>query len=236
MEDKLQFRKKLAEILEFCAARNNIVERGDVEDFFGADSLTAEQLELVFDYLLSQKVIVKGYIKAGGSVFAAEKTDSVLSEEEVQYLKIYESDLGAMKPSDAFYNILPKVVEIAKKIHVPEVFIGDLIQEGNMGVMLASADGEENETELLRMAEESMQMMIESLSEEKVQDQKMVDKVQELDDQIEKITKEMGRKVTVDELAQFMDKSVDDIMDVIRLAGEEIDDEDGDSDTDNKKE
>ena len=236
MEDKLQFRKKLAEILEFCAARNNIVERGDVEDFFGADSLTAEQLELVFDYLLSQKVIVKGYIKAGGSVFAAEKTDSVLSEEEVQYLKIYESDLGAMKPSDAFYNILPKVVEIAKKIHVPEVFIGDLIQEGNMGVMLASADGEENETELLRMAEESMQMMIESLSEEKVQDQKRVDKVQELDDQIEKITKEMGRKVTVDELAQFMDKSVDDIMDVIRLAGEEIDDEDGDSDTDNKKE
>lgn len=225
MEDKLQFRKKLAEILEFCAARNNIVERGDVETFFESEKLSAEQLELVFDYLLSQKVIVKGYIKAGGNVFAAEKEDTAFSEEERQYLQIYESDLEAMKPSDAFYGILPQVVEIAKQLHVADVFIGDLIQEGNMGIMMAAADGENDETELLRMAKESMQMMIESESEEKVQDQKMVDKVQELDDQIEKFTKEMGRKVTVDELAQFMDKSVEDILDVIRLAGEDIDEE-----------
>ena len=229
MEDKLQFRKKLAEILEFCAARNNIVERGDVEEFFESENLSAEQLELVFDYLLSQKVIVKGYIKAGGNVFVAEKEDTAFSDEETQYLKIYESDLAAMKPSDAFYNILPQVVEIAKQLHVADVFIGDLIQEGNMGIMLAAADGEDDETELLRMAKESMQMMIESESEEKVQDQKMVDKVQELDDQIEKFTKEMGRKITVDELAQFMDKSVEDILDVIRLAGEEIDEESDDS-------
>lgn len=235
MEDKLQFRKKLAEILQFCAARNNIVERKDVEEFFASEQLSEEQLELVFDYLLSQKVIVKGYIKSGGNVFAAENPESVLSDEETQYLKMYESDLAAMRESDPFYNILPQVVEIAKQIHKEDIFIGDLIQEGNMGIMLAYADGETDETELLRMAKESMQTMIESMSEEKVQDQKMVDKVQEMDDQIQKLTKELGRKITVDELAQFMDISVDDIMDVVRLAGEEIEDGNGEDDSESSQ-
>ena len=225
MEDKLQFRKKLADILLVCKSKNNIIEREDVEAFFEEDHLTNDQLELVFDYLLSQKVIVKGYIKAGGNVFAAENTEEHFSEEERQYLQMYENDLKQMRPEEKFYSILPQVVEIAKQIHSPEVFIGDLIQEGNMGVMIASADGETDETELLRMAKESMQMMIESLTELKVQDQKMVDKVQELDDQIEKLTKDLGRKVSVDELADFMNTSVEDIVDVIKLAGEDLDEE-----------
>ena len=38
----------------------------------------------------------------------------------------------------AYY--LPKVVEEAVRLHHPEVFIGDMIQEGNIGLMLALED------------------------------------------------------------------------------------------------
>ena len=42
-----------------------------------------------------------------------------------------------------------------------------------------------------------------------------------LDESIKKLTEEMGRKVSVDELAEFLGTTEEEIMDVLRLAGEE---------------
>ena len=50
----------------------------------------------------------------------------------------------------------------------------------------------------------------------------MVDKVNELDEQIQKLTEEMGRKVSIDELSQFIDISEQEIEDILKLAGEEV--------------
>ena len=50
----------------------------------------------------------------------------------------------------------------------------------------------------------------------------MVEKVQELDEKIKEITKEMGRKVSVDELADFLQISEDEIARVLQLAGEDL--------------
>ena len=67
MAERLEFREKLAGILTLCESQNNITDKATVEAYFAEDNLSAEQMELVFDYLLSKKVIVKGYVKAGGS-------------------------------------------------------------------------------------------------------------------------------------------------------------------------
>lgn len=68
MAERLEFREKLAGILTLCESQNNITDKATVEAYFAEDNLSAEQMELVFDYLLSKKVIVKGYVKAGGSI------------------------------------------------------------------------------------------------------------------------------------------------------------------------
>ena len=81
--------------------------------------------------------------------------------------------------------------------------------------------GAEEET-LLQMARESMQEMVEAQTEVKIQDQKMADKVNDLDEKIKELTKEMGRKITVDELAEFLEISEDEIEAIIRLAGEDL--------------
>ncbi len=68
MAERLEFREKLSGILTLCESQNNITDKATVEAYFAEDNLSAEQMELVFDYLLSKKVIVKGYVKAGGSI------------------------------------------------------------------------------------------------------------------------------------------------------------------------
>ena len=86
-------------------------------------------------------------------------------------------------------------------------------------MMLAASQTEEEETMLL-MARESMQALLESQTEMKLRDRKMVEKVNNLDEQIKKLTEEMGRKISVDELVELMGVSEEEIEDILRLAGE----------------
>ena len=89
MAERLEFREKLAGILTLCESQNNITDKATVEAYFAEDNLSAEQMELVFDYLLSKKVIVKGYVKAGGSIKNAENTEEPIryTQEEQDYLR-----------------------------------------------------------------------------------------------------------------------------------------------------
>ena len=77
------------------------------------------------------------------------------------------------------------------------------------------------------MARESMQAMVEAQTEVKLQDQKMADKVNDLDEKIKKLTEEMGRKISVDELAELLEISEEEIEDIIRLAGEDLEETEG---------
>ena len=220
MSDAAQFQKKLVEILSLCQAEGNEIEREAVELFFKEDHLTEEQMNLVYDYLLSQKILVKGYAKV---VAAEEIVDDLekFSSEEIEFLKQYEEDMQLLPENDPMRVLLPQVVKIAKELYRPEIFLGDLIQEGSFGLVVGM-NQEANEEVLIQMARESMQAMVESQTEVKIQDQKMADKVNDLDDKIQELTKEMGRKISVDELAQFLEVSEDEIESIIRLAGEDL--------------
>ena len=224
MAEKLQFRAKLAGILQFCEEKGKEVEKSEVEEYFREEKLSKEQMDLVFDYLLSQKIIVKGYVKSGGNVTAADgkKPETHFSAEEERYLNEYEQEIRQLKEDEPFARLLPKVIEMAKEMHREEVFIGDLVQEGNVGIMLAMEQADADEETILMRARESMQALLESQTEMKLQDRKMADRVNNLDNQIKKLTEEMGRKISVDELTQFLEMSEEEIEDILRLAGEDM--------------
>lgn len=224
MAERLEFREKLAGILTLCASQNNITDKTTVEEYFAEDNLSKEQMELVFDYLLSKKVIVKGYVKAGGSIKNAEKPEDVVryTQEEQDYLNLYEQDLKDLREGDPLKELLPAILSMAKEMHRTDIYIGDLVQEGNMGLMLAMEEHEGDTEALLSMAKESMQALLESQEETKKQDNRMVEKVNDLDEQIKKLSEEMGRKVSVDELEEFLDITEDEISDILKLAGEEL--------------
>lgn len=239
MSDRLEFRGKLQGILELAESQEKKITLEEVETYFEDEQLSREQIDLVCDYLLSQKVAVSGYEKMGGilsgpkQVEAQEKPCPILTEEEQRYVESYLEELGEMKAgSEEEARLLyyfPKVVDLAVKINRSQVFIGDVIQEGNVSLMLALKesdsrnDREQEEQEVMDQVRAGMLALVEEQTEVKRQDKKMVEQVSELDETIQSMSEEMGRKVAVDEVAEQLGISEAQIADILKLAGEEID-------------
>ena len=89
MNDKARFLEKLNGLREMAKGQGSQITIDEVKAYFSEDALTEEQMELVFDYLLAQKIIVKGYVKLG----AEPEAQVELTEEEKAYLREYEMDL-----------------------------------------------------------------------------------------------------------------------------------------------
>lgn len=232
MADREEFQKKLAKLLETAAAQGNRMTQEELAAFFREEELTEEQMELVVEFLMAQKVEVAGYIgNAGEKAEEEEDPRASLSEQEKAYVADYLQSIRNMdvtSEQEAMLDYyLPKIVEEAIKVHTAGVFIGDLIQEGSLSLMMAmsEADGELAEEKLLEQVRMDLQMTLESLSEVKHQENKMVQKVTDLDETIRNMKEEYGRKVSVDEVADRMQISEDDVADIMKLAGEEIKDE-----------
>lgn len=259
MSDQLQFQRKLAELLKTAQSQNMRVTKDEIHRYFAEDGLNEEQMLLVYDYLLSQKIIVAGYMK--------NIEPAGYSEEERKYLQDYESDLKAVKEetpgerqilfaaaaqgdasakSRLIELYLPVVVETAKQMRREEFYIGDLVQEGNVSLllamdMLAEMREEPGRTPDLRdvpagvdafskeadcfVREEIRQgilAMLEEQEELKRRDHKMEQQVNDLDDALHRMADERGRAVTLDELAEYVQMSTDEILDIMKLAGEDL--------------
>lgn len=244
MKEKAKFLESLNGLLKMAKEQGSQISIDEVKCYFESEALTEEQMELVFDYLLSQKVVVKGYVKMD-----VEDEKEALTEEEQAYLKEYMRDLEAFPSLDdvekrglyekaitgdtlakqkLIEQYLKEVVEIAKELRAPEVFLGDLIQEGNLGLMLGVEEMKDTETAhdiILQRVRESMQALLKEQEDLSSRDKKMVEKVQMLDDSINALTEELGRKVSIDELALYMGLEIEEIEDILKLTGEEVETE-----------
>nr|WP_317283525.1 hypothetical protein [uncultured Sellimonas sp.] len=222
MTDRLEFQGKLGWLLEEAKKNNNRIQKEEVEKYFEEDGLDDEQMELVYGYLLSQKVAVSGYERALGKVKEETKEEKTVTPEEETYLRKYEKELEAYSGKDDLISrCMVKVPEIAKEVYDGTVFLGDLIQEGNVSLMLALQETE-NEEKILEAIQMGMEAFEAQQTDVHVRDQKMVEKVDELDSQIKKLKEEMGRKITLEELALYTEKSEAEIKSILKLAGEEV--------------
>ena len=244
MDDRTVFLKKLSELLLLAQGQENQITVEEVRAFFSKDALTEEQMMLMFDYLLAQKVTVKGYIKVGAEDEPEEKH---FPEEDEAYLREYERELqnyavlteeerpelyrkasagDAAAMSRLMEGYLHEVLAIAKEMYRPEVFIGDLIQEGSLGLVLGveqlcGGNASEMHELILQEVRQCMQRFLEEQTELASRDKKMVEKVQALDHAIQELTEELGRKVAIEELAVYMGMEIEEIEDILKLAGED---------------
>lgn len=244
MSEKTEFLKKLSGLSKLAQEQGGQITIEEVKAYFLEDALTEEQIELVFEYLMTQKIVVKGYVK-----MSHEENEVEYTEEERLYLKEYEKDLQAIRPAtegevESLYEkviqgeenaktrlveiYLGQVVEIAKQLRQVDLFIGDLVQEGNlglvMGVEMITKPTTAHEV-IVQQIKQSIQLFLEEQSELSSRDKKMVEKVQALDESIQALTEELGRKVTIDELAVYMGLEVEEIEDILKLAGEDTEED-----------
>ena len=81
MAGKLEFRAKLSGVLELAKSKGGKIALEDVEKYFEDDQLSQEQMDLVCEYLMSQKMVVLGYVKKGGTIKEKEEEPVALSKE-----------------------------------------------------------------------------------------------------------------------------------------------------------
>ncbi len=244
MEGRAEFLKKLNGLVDLAKEKGYQITIEEVKSYFDGMDLTEEQLELVFDYLLAQKVVVKGYLK-----MQEEKEEVSYTKEEEEYLREYLADLKAFKKPEEGEKealilqilqgdtkaktrlteiYLPEVVEIAKEFYHPEIFLGDLIQEGNVGLILGLdmlTDAVSAQDTIVMQIRQSIHMLTEEQDELSSRDKKMVEKVSALDEAIKTLTEELGRKVSLEELAVYVGLTEDEIEDILRLTGEEAEED-----------
>lgn len=233
MSDRLEFQEKLQKVLELAKSGGQKITLEEVENYFEEDCLSKEQLQLVCEYLLSQKVAVSGFEKNNTAVQEGEAEQKPaelppLSEEEQKYVESYLMELKEMRADGEaemrMASLFPKVVEEARKLNHPQVFIGDVIQEGNVSLMQALSEMPDAQDALvMEEVRAGMLALIEEQTEMKRQDKRMVEQVSELDEAIRSMTEELGRKVAVDELAERLGIGEEQIAEILKLAGEDVD-------------
>ena len=248
------FREKLQGILELAEKHGGKITRGEAEDFFSEEQLSEEQMALVFDFLLSRKVAVEGYIKQEEAPAQTDPGELPWSAEEQHWLELYEEDLAQIRPADAgeielllekagqgqaaakrrlSELFLPEVCETAKRMYRPGVILSDIIQEASLELVLFVEALEEllpADIMTVRNAldgeiRRSIQALIEEQKDVHTRDRKMVSRVRDFKDAVTELKEDLGRKVYLDEIADYLHITEEEAEDILKLAGEDVPEE-----------
>ena len=209
--ERQEFQKKLEELGRLAEERENRIRAEEVRDFLKDMELTEEQMELVFAYLASRLVTVEGYVPAKRE----EEEEAQLTPEEEDGVKARLTE-----------QLLPEVIRTARGFAGRGLPLGDLIQEGNIGLMLAMETlglRAEGQTALDYLKQEIRSAVSAALEEQQTERQAgdlLAERLNHLSDGIKKLSDELERKVSLEELSVFMDMPVEEIEDLLKLAGE----------------
>lgn len=239
MNREVEFAKTLEEVKRKAREQQNFITKMEVEEAFLALSLSAEQMEMVYDYLRRNKI----------GVDEPADADACLDEEEKNYLDDYLEALRAIPratdgereaitlsamagDADAVKRLteimLPEVPQIAKLYTGQGVSLEDLIGEGNVALSLgvtmlgALEHADEAQGMLAKMMMDAMEDCIAASAAEEKSDRKIADKVNRVADAANALKEELRRAVTVEELMEESGLSRKAIEDAVRISGGKI--------------
>ncbi len=239
MKQEIGFAKTLEEVKKKARAQQNFITKSEVEEAFSALSLSAGQLEMIYDYLRQNKI----------GVDEPADADDYLGEEEKNYLDDYLEALQAIPKAtngereaitlsamagdtDAVKRLteimLPEVPQIAKLYTGQGVSLEDLIGEGNVALSLgvtmlgALEHADEVQGMLAKMMMDAMEDCIAASAAEEKSDRKIADKVNRVADAANALKEELRRAVTVEELMEESGLSRKAIEDAVRISGGKI--------------
>lgn len=249
--ERQEFQKRLEELGRLAQEKENRLRTEEVREFLKDMELTEEQLNMVFAYLASRLVKVEGYVPAGQ---IQEEEEIKLTPEEESFLEQYRKELGYLtllgeeelqKLCDEAENtgdagakarlteqLLPEVIREARSFAGRGLPFADLVQEGNIGLMLAMETlglRSEEQSALDYLKQEIRTAIAQALEEQQTEQQAgdlIAERLNHLSDGIKKLSDELERKVSLEELSIFMDMPVEEIEDLLKLAGEGTAEED----------
>lgn len=242
MNEERKFAKALETLCALAKEQGDTVSRKQLEDIFSEAgfSLEKQQIEQIEDYLKQKRI----------GVGEPVDPDSYLSEEEGRYLDLYLKQLEAQEEltegekeavtlsamagdrraqQQLIQVFLPQVAQIARLYAGQGVGLEDLVGEGNLA--LAAAVGELKGASSAKEAQgtvagrimEAMEDLVEQSAQEEKTGEKLAKWANEVQDKARSLAEELGRKVTVEELAQESGMSEKRIREAVRITAEQID-------------
>lgn len=239
MNKEAEFAKKLQEVKELARKQGNMIEQEQVMEAFEELGLSGEQMQLVYDYLLQNKIGIgqhltpEDYLTKEEQDYLQDYLDSIgelgsvtQGEKEAIFLSSMAGDLEAQRKLTEIY--LKEVPQIAKLYAGQGVYLEDLIGEGNVALtigvsMLGSQENAlEAEGLLAKMIMDAMERHIEENADAKKIDKRIEEKVNLVADKAREMREELRRNVTVEELSRESGLSEKLIRDCLRISGFQI--------------
>ena len=229
-DEQKKFQEKLSELLSYARDHENKVTMKEVRDFFEDFALDEQKVTFVCEYLTMEQVDVADYEFSEEELRALQQyldelpeTETPSEEETAElYRKAAEGD--SLAKSMLVQLWLPKVIETAKEMHTRDFFLMDLVQEGNVGLLVALESvvkAETAEQAIDAAVRETISDFMEEHRVQKHKDNTVVNKVNRLKDAIEELSDGADMDFSVAELSAYLDMSVEEIEDILRIAGEE---------------
>lgn len=138
-------------------------------------------------------------------------------EEEALLLRVKAGDMGARQR--LLEGMLHFVLELAGRYRRRGLASADLVQEANMALLLALDVYQEGDfrEQVRALAEERLETAIEAQRREKQAEEEIAARVNVLKDISKMMAEELGREATVEELAEKMKMTTQDIKDIMKV-------------------
>ncbi|MCD7864015.1 MAG: hypothetical protein LUG61_11060 [Lachnospiraceae bacterium] len=236
---EILFAKTLEYVKQVAKDQSGVITKDQLDAAFAPLNFESSQMELVYDYLKKQHIGVEEAVDPQEFMTSEEKNylDHYLQELE-DLPKVSDGEMEAITLSAMAGDklamsrltelFLPRVAEIARLYAGQGTLMEDLIGEGNValtvGVTMLGAMEHAAEAQgmLVKLIMDAMEDYISSLSGTRDENQKIADRINQVNDQARELSEELLRKVTVEELAAESGIPEDEIREAIRLSGNKI--------------
>ncbi|MDO4555218.1 MAG: sigma-70 domain-containing protein [Lachnospiraceae bacterium] len=242
MEEKGKFLQDLTTLLKIAKTNDNCITKEEIQDFFADMELGESQWSMIYQYITSQDVKIIGYEKLEVPVveedFSEEnpiqdaivtmymeelKDKKDLTPEQEQFVakKMLAGDENARKLLiESNLNLVTKLAHEYKNRSLPE---GDLIQEGNIGLLMGVSEYELSSkvtfhqyiTDAIRRAIEGA---LSEDSRETMSAKKIASRANELNDLATEMAGELEREATPKELAKRMGLTEDEVLEIMKIS------------------
>lgn len=250
MDNQSKFIEMIEDVTALARLNNRQVTADFLKDYFKDMNLSENQMQLVCKYLSEHNIKVAGYEQDKNE--ASKESDEKFSftnkdEAESEYLNMYLDEVKNVKDNTMTIELfekmkagddgakeiivnayLPKVISIASSYQSHGLSQSDLIQEGNIGLLMAMAQLEElNSIEQIEEIIDSSirEAMLAAIDEFEITNNNnnhIIKKADMVKEKAEELSEAMNDKMTMEDMADYMDMDLSEIQDILRITGEEL--------------
>ena len=235
------FREKLQELTDYSRKNKDTLPVEKIREAFGELSLDDEKLRMVYAYLDQMGIeVYDPLMEDGGSSTQhrpalerdLEELDAIASLPQDLELEMFHlaSDGDVQARDTLISRYLTSACDLAGEFEARESRIDpeDLIQEANVGLLLAMDKLEKEESlaayrvKLLNGITDYLEESVRQMTEELQSEAKVVGRMNRLAQTVHELEEQLEHKPSIEEVSAYLDLTTEEIRDMLRVGGEKL--------------